>query len=105
MVIQKWTAKMMPLQRSVFIETLKELNALYRKYDRVEWGRIHSELYGGHVVFMERDFKDIAGSGTKRLTATPASCCGALRISSSSATSCWGPWQIASRICETRAAP
>lgn len=60
MVIQKWTAKMMPLQRSVFIETLKELNALYRKYDRVEWGRIHSELYGGHVVFMERDFKDIA---------------------------------------------
>ena len=60
MIIQKWTAKMMPLQRPAFIETLKELNALYRKYDRVEWSRIHSELYGGHVVYMERDFTDIA---------------------------------------------
>lgn len=60
MVIQKWTAKMMPMQRSVFIATLKELNALYRKYGRVEWGRVHNELYGGHVIYMERDFPDIA---------------------------------------------
>ena len=59
MVIQKWTAKMKPMQRPVFIETLKELNVLYRKYGRVLWGRVHNELYGGHVIFMERDFPDI----------------------------------------------
>lgn len=59
MVIQKWTAKMMPMQRPVFIETLKELNRLYRKHNRVPWSRVHNELYGGHVIFMERDFPDI----------------------------------------------
>ena len=59
MVIQKWTAKMKPMQRPVFIETLKELNRLYRKHGRVAWGRVHNELYGGHVIYMERDFPDI----------------------------------------------
>ena len=59
MVIQKWTAKMKPMQRPVFIETLKELNKLYLKHGRVPWGRVHYELYGGHVNYMERDFPDI----------------------------------------------
>ncbi len=59
MIIQKWTAKMKPLQRPVFVETLKQLNLHYRKHGRVEWGRVHYELYGGHVMYMERDFADI----------------------------------------------
>ena len=59
MVIQKWTAKMKPMQRPEFIETLKELNHVYRKHGRVIWSRVHNELYGGHVIFMERDFPDI----------------------------------------------
>ncbi len=59
MIIQKWTAKVAPLQENNFIKMLKELNALYRKYGRVEWGRVHNELYGGHVIYMEREFLDI----------------------------------------------
>ena len=64
MIIQKWTAKMKPMQRPVFTETLKELNALYRQHGRVPWARLHHELYGGHVVFMERDFPDIQALDT-----------------------------------------
>lgn len=59
MIIQKWTAKMKPMQRPAFVETLKELNQHYRRHGRVEWCRVHNELYGGHVIFMERDFPDI----------------------------------------------
>jgi hypothetical protein len=56
MIIQKWTAKVAPLQLNAFLATLKELNALYHHYGRVAWGRVHHELYGGHVVYMEREF-------------------------------------------------
>lgn len=60
MIIQKWTAKIAPLRLGEFIEALKALNALYRQHGRVEWGRVHHELYGGHVIWMEREFPDIA---------------------------------------------
>lgn len=60
MIIQKWTAKLAPLQKATFIETLQALNALYLRLGRVPWGRVHHELYGGHTIFMEREFSDIA---------------------------------------------
>jgi hypothetical protein len=59
-IIQKWSARLMPLQKAAFLEALRELNVLYRQYGRVEWARVHHELYGGHTVHMEREFPDIA---------------------------------------------
>ena len=60
MIIQKWTAKTVPMQLNQFLATLEELNALYRAQGRVPWGRVHHELYGGHTIIMEREFPDIA---------------------------------------------
>ncbi len=60
MIIEKWSAKFMPLQLSPFLKTLAELNELYVQNNRVPWGRTHIRLYSGHEIMMERDFPSMA---------------------------------------------
>jgi hypothetical protein len=62
----------MPLQRVAFMEALRELNRLYGAHGRTLWGRVHHELYGGHVIFMEREFPDILTlDADEKQSATP----------------------------------
>jgi hypothetical protein len=60
MIIQKWSAKIRPMQLRPFLETLKSLQDLYEKNNRVPWGRVHHRLYSGHEIMMERDFPSVA---------------------------------------------
>jgi hypothetical protein len=60
MIIQKWSAKIRPMQLRSFLETLKSLQDLYEKNNRVPWGRVHHRLYSGHEIMMERDFPSVA---------------------------------------------
>ncbi len=60
MIIQRWPAKMMPMQLPAFLQTLKDLNASYREHDREEWGRVYFELYSGHEIYMEREVPSVA---------------------------------------------
>ena len=60
MIIQKWSARIRPMQLRPFLETLKSLQDLYEKNNRVPWGRVHHRLYSGHEIMMERDFPSVA---------------------------------------------
>lgn len=56
MIIQKWSAKIRPMQLRVFMQTLQSLEQCYKTNNRVPWGRAHHRLYSGHEIIMEREF-------------------------------------------------
>ncbi len=60
MIIQKWSAKIRPMQLRPFMETFRALEELYEKNNRVPWGRVHHRLYSGHEIMMEREFPSVA---------------------------------------------
>ena len=60
MIIQKWSAKIKPMQLRPFIQTLETLQQLYKENNRVPWGRAHHRLYSGHEIIMEREFSSVA---------------------------------------------
>jgi hypothetical protein len=59
MIIQKWSAKIRPMQLRSFLQTLTALQELYKKSNRVPWGRAHYRLYSGHEIIMEREFPSV----------------------------------------------
>ncbi len=59
MIIQKWSARIKPMQLRPFLQTLSALQELYKESNRVPWGRAHHRLYSGHEIIMEREFSTI----------------------------------------------
>jgi hypothetical protein len=60
MIVQRWSAKIMPMRPPTFLGHPEELNARDAAHDRVGRSRVHDELYGGHEVATERGFADVA---------------------------------------------